>query len=428
MVITERQPQREKGEWSSAVPVECIGQLSGEARWDALRRCVQRSHVDVFVHHNWCNTNLLWDILLLKCLGVKVVLNVHGLFAHFAYANNGTRGEWNDGGKFAAVPMVSSLCDAVVCETHVNKRFFGFFNERTYAIPNVLEERYRMEAPGDGVERSKRANTVLWVGRFDDLKRPDEAVRVIAKVKRTIPDARLLIVGESGWGGIERDLEAQIRDLGLEDSVCLEGFADPMRYYDEAAVLVSTTEIEGFCMVLYEACARGLPIVSYDMPYLPFAECKGIVWVDQGDAEAAAEEVVRLLGDESAWQSASREVLEFAESGLRDIYEDTWTGMLADISHDGSGRVADCASAPNNAWVECRGDEASLWRLYLDHFMRGQEQVAASMERKDARIFEIESQIERLREEVAEYEHSISYRLGRAILALPRAMRDLLRR
>ena len=102
------------------------------------------------------------------------------------------------------------------------------------------------------------------MGRFEERKRPVDAVRILAAVRRSIPDARLVMVGKSEDGVQEGLVLEYAADLGVAEAVELAGYQrDVAPFYRDAALLVSTTEIEGFNMVLLEASAAGLPAVMY---------------------------------------------------------------------------------------------------------------------------------------------------------------------
>jgi glycosyltransferase involved in cell wall biosynthesis len=80
-------------------------------------------------------------------------------------------------------------------------------------------------------------------------------------------DFHLLILGE----GKERSsLETQARALGIATRVFLPGFqANPYPYFKRAKMFVLSSRYEGLAMVLLEALALGVPVVSADCPSGP---------------------------------------------------------------------------------------------------------------------------------------------------------------
>ena len=87
-------------------------------------------------------------------------------------------------------------------------------------IPNVLDlDRY--------VYRHRRVlrPRLLWMRTFHPLYNPLMAVRVLARVRREVPGATLVMAGqEKGTGAETRRL---VDDLGLGGAVRFAGFLDP---------------------------------------------------------------------------------------------------------------------------------------------------------------------------------------------------------
>lgn len=138
-------------------------------------------------------------------------------------------------------------------------------------------------------------HVVLWVGRIAAIKGLTYLIRAFERVLKQI-DARLIIVGE----GSERDaIEKLVLQKGLEQKVRFAGFqSNPYRYMSRSSVFAFPSLSEGFGMVLVEAMACGLPVVSADCiagpsEILQNGRC-GIL-VPPGDSDALAEGIVRVL-------------------------------------------------------------------------------------------------------------------------------------
>ena len=131
---------------------------------------------------------------------------------------------------------------------------------------------------------------VLGVGRLERQKDFATLIRAFARV-RAGRAARLVVLGE----GRERaQLEALIRQLGLEGDVRLPGFvANPFAYMARAGVFVLSSAWEGMPGALIQALACGAPVVSTDCESGP-REILGTRHgrlVAVGDTEAMAEAI-----------------------------------------------------------------------------------------------------------------------------------------
>ena len=101
---------------------------------------------------------------------------------------------------------------------------------------------------------------VLAVGRLAPQKSFLSLIRAFALVQ--CPNARLVILGE---GPKRAAIEAEIARLGLAGRVSLPGYAsEPWKMYGEASCFVVSSESETFSLVVVEALANGLPVVSTD--------------------------------------------------------------------------------------------------------------------------------------------------------------------
>jgi len=153
---------------------------------------------------------------------------------------------------------------------------------------------------------------VLAVGRLNPHKNFGLLIRAFARLRARRP-ARLLILGE---GEQRRELEALVRKYGLERDVQLPGFVDnPYPYMRRAAVFAVTSRSEGFSLVLVEAMACGVPVVSTDCPGGGPAEVlQGGRWgrlVPVDDEAALAEALARAL-DAPRRGEARRRALDFS--------------------------------------------------------------------------------------------------------------------
>ena len=137
---------------------------------------------------------------------------------------------------------------------------------------------------------------ILGVGRLTKAKDFPTLIRAFELVRRERP-ARLMILGE----GEERpQLEALIKELGMQEDVALPGFVDnPYAHMARAAVFVLSSAWEGLPNVLIQAMACGCPVVSTDCPSGPAEILENGKYgplVPVGDADKLAE-AIRIVFD-----------------------------------------------------------------------------------------------------------------------------------
>jgi glycosyltransferase involved in cell wall biosynthesis len=141
----------------------------------------------------------------------------------------------------------------------------------------------------------KDATVLGSVGRFDDQKKSLSLVGVFARVRKKIPDARLLLIGE---GALEAQVRTRIRELGCEDAVTIVGFQpDVERYFAAMDLHLLLSRNEGFGIVTAEAMACGVLAIGTKVPGTTevIGNCPAGRLVALGDEEEAACSAVELL-------------------------------------------------------------------------------------------------------------------------------------
>ncbi|MBQ8360994.1 MAG: glycosyltransferase family 4 protein [Bacteroidaceae bacterium] len=177
--------------------------------------------------------------------------------------------------------------DAFVCLTEDDKaKWMELDNVRV--IPNPLP--FYPEKCSDG--REKR---VISVGRYAYEKGFDRLARIWALVAKDFPDWSLHVYGS----GDAEELKEDVNRLQIADSFFIHGpTSDIANVYCSSSLYLLTSRFEGFGMVLAEAMACGLPVVSFDCPYGPrniITHGEDGFLIQDGDIEAYASQVARLL-------------------------------------------------------------------------------------------------------------------------------------
>jgi len=181
-------------------------------------------------------------------------------------------------------------------------------------IPNCVDHtRYRIT----GEPRSPKP-LVGYLGRLKKYKSIDHLVKAFAIVRRHIPEAGLLIVGE---GDARPQLEHLAEQLGVRGAVEFTGFVDEeekVRRLQQMHVVANPSAKEGWGLTVIEANACGVPVVASDVPGLRDAVVDGEtgLLVDYGDIEELAEKLLLVLRDDHLRAKLSRGAVDFA-AGFR---------------------------------------------------------------------------------------------------------------
>ena len=137
---------------------------------------------------------------------------------------------------------------------------------------------------------------IIAVGRYCHEKGYDHLLQAWAKVQQACPDWRLEIFGD----GDRSSYEELASCLHLERCRLNGRTSDVEREYCNSSIAVCSSRFEGFGMVIVEAMACGLPVVSFDCPWGPrsiIADGEDGVLVENGQVERLAEALVSLASD-----------------------------------------------------------------------------------------------------------------------------------
>ena len=175
---------------------------------------------------------------------------------------------------------------------------------------------------------------VVTIGRYAYQKGYDLLLQAWAEVEKHYPDWSLDIYGM----GDQTSYRQLMSDLGIDARRCrLNGpVADVVKTYTDSSVFVLSSRFEGFGLVLVEAMACGLPVVSFDCPAGPdeiITDGVDGLLVPSGDVHALAGKLMTLMADEAlrerlgqqARQSARRYEMAAIATQWKDLFDQLMT-------------------------------------------------------------------------------------------------------
>jgi glycosyltransferase involved in cell wall biosynthesis len=190
-------------------------------------------------------------------------------------------------------------------QTSLYPRAFGLVTMTQGALdhfpPSIRRKGWVIANPVDLPRdwQNRRGKSILAaVGRLTDQKGFDLLLEAFSRIAEAHPEWRLVIWGE----GEERSSLQALRDaLGLQQRVDMPGITErPGLWIETADAFVLSSRYEGWGIVLLEAMASGLPVVSFECDWGPRVmithESDGIL-VPKEDVEALAKALDRLLAD-----------------------------------------------------------------------------------------------------------------------------------
>ena len=189
-------------------------------------------------------------------------------------------------------------------------------------IVNGIDINYYEQSERERIKRSslkipENAFIVGMVGRLSQQKAPDTFIEVARKIKKCIPNAFFIMVGD---GEQRAQVMAYAEKYELSESLVITGWiSDPMMYVDLFDVALLLSRWEGFGLVLPEYMMAGKPIVATKVDAIPsiVIDNENGLLVDVDDSEMAFKAVVDLYND----VSLRKNIIENNLRNVRDKYD-----------------------------------------------------------------------------------------------------------
>ncbi len=141
--------------------------------------------------------------------------------------------------------------DTVVCQTASQQnKLIPSLRNKSRIIKNCL--------PDAGTVDEKKEDYILWVARYDYMKRPE----LFLGLAQMLPDERFIMIMPgrgNAWERVARAAEQQpnVTFLDYVDFRAVQG------YFNRTKCYVNTSTFEGFPNAFLQACAGGAPVVSF---------------------------------------------------------------------------------------------------------------------------------------------------------------------
>ncbi|MEN8444605.1 MAG: glycosyltransferase [Cyanobacteria bacterium J06555_13] len=263
-----------------------------------------RSHTPQLIHAHFgvCGTLAL---PMAKALNIPLVVTYHGFDAsmtdEYARKDSMTTRVYlrrreplkQQATRFIAVSnfIKSRLVNQGFPEKNITVHYIGIDTDKFQPNPNVA-----------------RTDTVLFVGRLVEKKGCEYLIRAMAQVQQQRPEAELVIIGD---GPLRAELETlaentltRYKFLGLQPSEQVKAWMNKAKVFALPSVTTADGDTEGLPMVILEAQAMGLPVVSTYHAGIPEAIEPGETGflTQERQWSELTEPILKLLSDHSQWE------------------------------------------------------------------------------------------------------------------------------
>ena len=283
--------------------------LKLKAFWNILKYARHSDIIHTHCSSYWGFLPAVMSFIASKLYKKRFIITYHGGEASYFIKKFG----------FIILPILKRI-DTIIVPSDFLREVFNNFGVTTVVLPNMLDvDQYTY------AERNSLKPDIVIVKHLETIYNIEMALKMFRIVKDRFPEARLTIVG----GGPQRDVLKKLADeLNLKDVV----FTGQIRHdqvsdmYAASDIFIHCSKVESFGMVLLEAAASGLPIVSTNVGGISSIiknEENGLL-VESDDSADMAKKVIYLL-------EHPREALKLAHNARKLSETYTWDSIRSKL-------------------------------------------------------------------------------------------------
>lgn len=233
--------------------------------------------------------------------------------------------------KWLQVWSAPRLCSLVMLKSSQMVQDFGRGQAHVKDFYDTAHSSEHVLPPEDLSERLahlrdwRRPLEVVFFGRLVSTKGIDRAVDAVRLARLIGADVRLSIIGD---GPCLSALQEQVAEAQLGDQVSfcpqVEYGTELFKKLRDADVAIATPLIEDTPRAAFDAMARGIPIIAFDMPYFrTLAEHSGaVVLAEWPDTVDLARKIVELGRNRDGLAAMAVKAVDFARKNTQEAWLD----------------------------------------------------------------------------------------------------------
>ena len=257
--------------------------------------------------------------------GSKKILEIH--FSKYKRIQYGRKGLWKLADRWLSRQDEKWVrhFDKFVVLTEEDRRYWGNLGNIT-VIPNA-----RTFTPSQTADMENKK--VIAVGRYTYQKGFERLIEAWRLIAPDFPDWRLEIVGDGKQRAMLKEMTTR---YGIGNSVALVPANNEIeKHYLSSSVYAMTSRYEGLPMVLLEAQAFGLPIISFNCKCGPsdiVDNGKNGFLVEEGNVPAFASQLRKVMANVELRKKMSRNALEASKKFSVEPVMSRWMQLFESLT------------------------------------------------------------------------------------------------
>jgi glycosyltransferase involved in cell wall biosynthesis len=266
---------------------------------------LRRNKYNVLHYHNYRHPHCEIAAYIGKRKKSVSILHGHGPFFETGEISKLKNKVYTIYDKHALNSVFKNSDKIIALNNYEAKRYYtiGVPAEKVIVIPNAAEKDCFLPVDYDSFLNKYKLHgkkIILFVGILNIFKRPDLLIEALPEIIKNIPDAHLVLVGPDG--GMLRKVNETAQRLKMGDYFSWIGplyGIEKQQAYASAKLLVLPSDWDAYPLVLLEALARRLPIISTDTrgPIDIIDDNVTGFIIKKGDVDSLSKKIIRILND-----------------------------------------------------------------------------------------------------------------------------------
>ena len=192
--------------------------------------------------------------------------------------------------------------------------------DKIHVIPNAVDHSIYYKNPDKTILNKLNIKLedpiILYVGSEEPRQNVDKLIKSFAKLKKVLPDAKIIKIGDSNLYGAREKLLKLITELNLQNDVIFAGSVpenELPQWYNAADLSVYPCAYAGFGLPPLEAMACGTPVITSNTTSLPEVVGDAGIMIDPADIDRISNEMIEVLTNDGLREDMSKNGLKRAK-------------------------------------------------------------------------------------------------------------------
>ena len=279
-----------------------------------VRRYLRSLNASVAHVHFGTDLVALWPMLNRLDMPILTTLHGYDINTHAEHWHRSWRASRKYPQRLLEISRDSRVRFVAVSEAIKRRAIeFGLPEERIFV--RYIGVDIEQFAPS-GLPMRERPRRILFVGRMVEKKGPSILIQAFAEVRRQVPDAELVMIGDGpllpGCRALAESLQLPVQFLAAVPNAQVQQEMRQARVFCLPSIVAANGDAEGLGIAIVEAQASGVPVVTSSRGGVGEAIEDGVTGFGfaESDVGALSAALIRVLDDDdlaAEMSAASRE-------------------------------------------------------------------------------------------------------------------------